>query len=80
MKWWKLRYNQCPKCETKKILSFEAQNGFLVCAEECGFFISNEKFSQIVMEKNARDVERKAMSLMRDGDDMGDFPLGVSRL
>lgn len=53
MKWENLRNNKCPDCGK----ALYGVNGQIACSSrKCGFRISEERMSQIVMQRNERQV------------------------
>ncbi|HEY5918595.1 MAG TPA: hypothetical protein VIU13_14360 [Chryseolinea sp.] len=57
MKWWNLRNNECPKCSKDFMKHGSITKDSVYC--KCGFFISMEKYKQVVNSMNVKDVEQK---------------------
>ena len=60
MKNWKnLKQNKCPECNTVfGYTAFSKRIGYIVCSQ-CGYTISNKRFSEIVNSQITEELQRK---------------------
>jgi len=58
MKWKNLKENKCPQCDKSfGYKAFSQRLGYIVC--DCGFKISNKRFSEIVNSQVNQDIEKE---------------------